>query len=100
LYRVAQEALCNVRKHSRAGAVSILLSYQPDSLTLAVKDNGQGFAMKQPQSGANGFGLPGMYDRATRLGGRMDINSTYGTGTELRMSVPVTSKTSKERNRQ
>lgn len=98
LYRVAQEALCNVRKHSRACCVSILLNYGAGAVMLAVKDNGQGFAMKQPQDGANGFGLPTMCDRATRLGGRMDINSTQGTGTELRMSVPLRNKTTKERN--
>ena len=97
LYRVAQEALCNVRKHSRAGCVSILLSYGAGAVMLAIKDNGQGFAMKQPQAGANGFGLPAMCDRASRLGGRMDISSMQGTGTELRMSVPIRSKTSKER---
>lgn len=97
LYRVAQEALCNVRKHSRAGSATILLSYQAGGLTLAVKDNGQGFAIKPPQAGANGFGLPGMCDRASRLGGKMDIHSRQGTGTELRMSLPVPFKTSKER---
>ena len=97
LYRVAQEALCNVRKHSRAACVSILLSYKSGAVTLAIKDNGQGFVMKQPQAGANGFGMPTMCDRASRLGGRMDINSVQGTGTELRMSVPIRSKTSKER---
>jgi signal transduction histidine kinase len=98
LYRVAQEALCNVRKHSRAGCVDILLSYRAGAVMLAIKDNGQGFAMKQPQAGANGFGLPTMCDRASRLGGRMDINTGRGTGTELKMSVPLRSKTSKERN--
>src|SRR6266404_5099777 len=41
LYRVAQEALCNVRKHSRAGSVSILLSYGAGAVMLAIKDNGQ-----------------------------------------------------------
>jgi len=98
LYRVAQEALCNVRKHSCAGCVSIFLNYIAGAVTLAIKDNGHGFAMKQPRAGANGFGLPAMCDRASRLGGRMDINSVQGTGTELTMSVPLRSKTSKERN--
>jgi signal transduction histidine kinase len=97
LYRVAQEALCNVRKHSRARCVSIVLSYSAGAVMLAIKDNGQGFLMKQPQPGANGFGLPAMCDRASRLGGRMDISSMQGTGTELRMRVPIRSKTSKER---
>src|SRR5262249_33182959 len=75
LYRVAQEALCNVRKHSRAGSVSILLSYGSGGVVLAIKDNGQGFEMARRQAGANGFGLPAMCDRAHRLGGRMDINT-------------------------
>src|SRR5262245_33655410 len=98
LYRVAQEALCNVRKHSRAGCVSILLSYSTGAVMLAIKDDGLGFVVKQPQAGANGFGLPTMCDRASRLGGRMDINSTQGTGTELRMCVPLRNNTSMERN--
>ena len=100
LYRVAQEALCNVRKHARAGCVNVLLSYSTGSVMLVVKDNGQGFAIKQPQAGANGFGLPTMCDRANRLGGRMDIHTRQGTGTELKMSVPLAGKTSKERNNQ
>jgi signal transduction histidine kinase len=100
LYHVAQEALCNVRKHSRAGSVSILLSYTSAGVVMAIKDNGQGFAMKQREPGAHGFGLPTMCERANRLGGRMDINSDQGRGTEIRMSVPLPGKSSKERNDQ
>jgi len=100
LYRVAQEALCNVRRHSRAGSVSILLGYTSAGVVLSIKDNGQGFAMKQPEPGAHGFGLPTMCERASRLGGRMDINSRQGSGTEIRMSVPLPGKTSKERTDQ
>ena len=100
LYRVAQEALCNVRKHARAGSASILLSYRRGGVVLAIKDNGQGFERTQGQAGAHGFGLPAMCDRAYRLGGRMDINTGLGTGTEVRMSVPLPGKTSKERNSQ
>jgi len=92
LYRVAQEALCNVRKHSRAGSVSICLSYRSGGVVLAIKDNGQGFAITQSQAGAHGFGLPAMCERANRLGGRMDINTKQGTGTEVRMSVPLSGK--------
>src|SRR5258708_4501136 len=99
LYRVAQESLCNVRKHSRAGSVAILLSYnRASAVVLAIKDNGQGFAINQRQTGARGFGLPTMCERADRLGGKMDINTGLGTGTEIRMSVPLSGKTSKERN--
>jgi len=97
LYRVAQEALCNARKHSRAGSVAILLSYRANGVVLVIKDNGQGFAINQRQTGAQGFGLPTMCERANRLGGKMDINTGLGTGTEIRMSVPLSGKTSKER---
>ena len=100
LYRVAQEALCNVRKHSRAGSVSILVTYTSAGVGLAIKDNGQGFAMKQLQPRAHGFGLPAMCERASRLGGRLDINSGQGTGTEIRMRVPLSGKASKERRNQ
>lgn len=98
LYRVAQEALCNVRKHSRAGSVSLLLSYRSDRVVLAIKDNGQGFAVTRQQAGAHGFGLPAMSDRANLLGGRIDINTAPGAGTELRMMVPLPGKSSGERN--
>ncbi len=99
LYRVAQEAVCNVRKHSRAGSVAILLSYnRASAVVLAIKDNGQGFAINQRQTGAQGFGLPTMCERANRLGGKMDINTGLGTGTEIRLRVPLSGKTSKERN--
>jgi two-component system, NarL family, sensor kinase len=100
LYRVAQEALCNVRKHSRASSVSILLSYTSAGVVLTIKDNGQGFAMKQPEPGPLGFGLPAMCERASRLGGRMDINSEQSTGTEIRMIAPLSAKASRQRNNQ
>ena len=89
-----------MRKHSRAGSVSILLSHRSGGVVLAIKDNGQGFAVKPPEPGAHGFGLPALCERASRLGGRMDINSGPGTGTEIRMSVPLPSKPSSERNNQ
>jgi signal transduction histidine kinase len=92
LYRVAQEALCNVRKHSRAGSVAIWMCYRPGAVVLVIKDDGQGFAPAPRREGAHGFGLPTMCDRAHRLGGRMDINSGPGTGTEVRMSVPLPAK--------
>jgi len=89
LYRVAQEALCNVRKHSHAGSASILLKYGSGGVVLAIKDNGQGFEIRRGQAGAHGFGLPTMCERANRLGGTMDINTEQGAGTEVRMSVPL-----------
>ncbi len=101
LYRVAQEALCNVRKHSRARSVSILLRYRPGGVLLAIKDNGHGFVVKKPQAGAQGFGLLAMSERALRLGGKVDINSSRaGAGTELKMTVPAHRSISTEKSNQ
>jgi len=100
LYRVAQEALCNVRKHAGARSVSILLRYRPGGILLAIKDNGLGFVVEKPQAGAHGFGLRAMSDRALLLGGKVDINSRTGAGTELRMTIPVRRRISTERSSQ
>jgi len=100
LYRVAQEGLCNVRKHSRASSVCLLLRYRSGGVLLAIKDNGQRFSFKAPHGLAHGFGLPAMSDRALRLGGKVDVNSRPGVGTELKMTIPMPGKTSTERNNQ
>jgi signal transduction histidine kinase len=91
LYRVAQEALCNVRKHSGAHSVSIFLSCGSTGVVLAIKDDGQGFVPRTAQAGGQGFGLPIMCERAKTLGGRMDINTVPGRGTEIRISLPLLS---------
>ena len=93
-YRIAQEALCNVRKHSGATSVSILLSFDADMIALTVKDNGQGFSGKRPLS--EGFGLTTMRDRALRVGGSMDISSTPRKGTEVRARVLLPEMASKD----
>ena len=69
-------------------------------VVLAIKDNGQGFEIKPRQAGPHGFGVPTMFERANRLGARMQINTGKGIGTEVRMSVPLSGNTSKERNNQ
>lgn len=86
-YRITQEALCNVRKHSRATSVSILLSCKSNVVALTIKDNGQGFADKLPKTASEGFGLSSMRDRAIRIGGRMYISSAPQRGTEIRVRV-------------
>jgi len=98
LFRVAQEALCNVQKHSHASNAAILLRYAPAEVELIIKDNGQGFATAQRWAGAHGFGMPTMRDRVHRLGGEIEINSRPGEGTELRITVPIPDETSMERS--
>jgi signal transduction histidine kinase len=87
LYRIAEEALCNVRKHSRATLVFITLSCKPDLVTLTIKDNGQGIIGQCPKTVSEGFGLSSMRERAIRIGGGLDISSAPRRGTEVRVRI-------------
>jgi signal transduction histidine kinase len=84
LYRVAQEALTNVRKHARASRVDVLLDYQPEQVRLEVKDNGVGAAET-----SGGFGLLGVRERMQLLGGSLEIHTSLGKGFSLTASVPT-----------
>lgn len=86
-YRIAQEALSNVRKHSRATSVSILLICESGLIALTIRDNGQGFEAKRPNAAREGFGLSSMRERAHRIGGSMDISSGPRGGTEVKVRV-------------
>jgi signal transduction histidine kinase len=87
LLRATQEALANVRKHAAAKAVRVTLSFPPDgpgSATLEVADDGRGF---DPLA-ATGYGLRGMGSRVEQVGGTLEISSTVGGGTSVRVLVP------------
>ena len=100
LYRVAQEALCNVCKHSRATSASLSLGYGPGAVVLKIKDNGQGFGTMRHQCAGHGYGLGTMRDRAQRLGGQIEINTAPGRGTAVSITVPLPDNTQMERNSQ
>jgi len=87
LYRILQEALANVAKHSEASTVGIQLSYTPTTVTLTVQDNGLGFDPKSAR--AEGFGLQSMHQRAEELGGTLQVQSKAGRGTVVKVSLPV-----------
>ena len=84
LFRAAQEGLTNVRKHADATAAHLLLQFGADTVCLAVSDDGRGL----PQTGPQGYGLLGLRERATRLGGRLDVVPAAAGGTTLRMELP------------
>ncbi len=84
LYRAAQEALTNVRKHARASRVDVLLDFRPDEVRLEVKDNGVGAAET-----TGGFGLLGVRERMQLLGGSLETSTGAGKGFCLTASVPV-----------
>ena len=75
LYRLLQELLNNVCKHAEASEVTILLSQQKQTLHLEVRDNGTGI---QPEK-MPGFGIQGMRERVSALGGELTLESLHGT---------------------
>jgi two-component system NarL family sensor kinase len=88
LFRIAQEALTNVRKHARAHSVQIGLRKRGTSLTLSVRDDGRGFVVSEARH-ADGQGVVGMRERARVLGGHLTISSGPGKGTRVTARVPV-----------
>ena len=79
LYRIAQEALNNVMKHSGATSVNVSLRLGEETLSLEIADDGCGFAVESNQE--EGFGLVGLRERAGQMGGSLHITSTPGNGT-------------------
>ena len=84
LFRVAQEALANVARHSKASHVTIELAQPGDELILTVADNGDGFDMKHMNKGV---GLDSMRERLESIGGRLKISSQKSNGTTIVATV-------------
>ncbi len=87
LYRIVQEALTNVVKHSSARHVSITLVHNGETAVLVVEDDGNGFDPGETRPDA--LGLVGMRERVALVGGRLTVESTPGAGTTLVAEVPV-----------
>jgi two-component system NarL family sensor kinase len=88
LFRIAQEALANVRKHARATEVTIALRHEPERVALTVHDDGRGLA-DEPEDTSGGFGITGMRERARLLNGTLRVLSPSGGGTTVSLSVPL-----------
>jgi signal transduction histidine kinase len=86
IFRVAQEALANVARHSRAAHVSVSLGSHDGQLVLTVRDDGMGFV---PADGPRGMGMANIAARATEVGGNLEMMSAPNRGTTLRLSVPM-----------
>ena len=88
LYRVAQEAIANVVRHARATELRVLLERVDGYMTLTVADDGVGFETGAVNTGAH-FGLKGIQERVEMIGGRVSVESGLGTGTTVRVAVPM-----------
>jgi two-component system, NarL family, sensor histidine kinase DevS len=87
LYRIVQEALTNIIKHSEASSVSLLLVRRESSVTAVIEDDGRGFDPAATREG--GLGLDGMRERAELHDGRLTIESRPDSGTTLAVEVPL-----------
>ncbi len=86
LYRAAQEALTNARRHSRAARVSVTVTFDATGARLVVADDGRGF--RPDESDGTGFGLLGLRERAALVGGAVTVDSRPGAGTRVTVTAP------------
>lgn len=91
-FRIVQEALNNVRKHSKAKNVDIFVESTPTRLNLLIADDGIGFdpnANKEIDPMVGGFGIMSMKERAELLNGKVQVKSSPGRGTKVYLSIPL-----------
>jgi two-component system sensor histidine kinase UhpB len=90
IYRVVQEALHNVAKHANATSVNIEMKqgYEGENVRLVIQDDGIGIA-PQPNPARQTFGLAGMYERVSTIGGKMKVVSSRGNGTRIEVTAPI-----------
>lgn len=91
LFRIAQEALRNAIKHSKAGEVEICLTCTTDLVELVITDEGVGFVAEEGRKGA-GLGLLSMAERARLLGGRFQVDSTPDSGARVGVLISLAGK--------
>jgi two-component system sensor histidine kinase NreB len=86
LYRAIQEAMTNCGKHAEASRVTVIVQQDAYRVIASIHDNGRGF---DPQLQTQGLGLLGMTERVRALQGRMSVASEPGSGTMIRLELPV-----------
>lgn len=92
LFRITQEALNNVWRHSQATHTEVIVEFDRDKTRIIVKDNGRGFSLSHPAddlSRRGKFGMVGMKERAKLLGGKLEIDSKPGKGTTISVEAPI-----------
>ena len=100
VFRIAQEAITNVIRHANASKIDVQLDYFQDSIYLRVEDNGQGFntdvVLKKKPGKPTAWGLLGMAERASLVGGTCNIFSHPGKGTLIEVNVPIIGETNND----
>lgn len=88
VFRIVQESLTNIAKHARAAHAEVALAHEPGRLTLRVSDDGVGYAEGVARRG-DSFGLLGMRERVSFLGGAFSITGVPGAGTTVEVHLPL-----------
>jgi signal transduction histidine kinase/ligand-binding sensor domain-containing protein len=90
VYRISREVIRNAFAHAAASHIEVEIRYDPDQLRLRVRDDGKGIDPKVIEAGQSGhFGIPGMRERAQRIGAHLDFWSEVGAGAEVELTVPA-----------
>jgi signal transduction histidine kinase len=91
IYRIANELLRNAFQHAEANQIEAEVRYERNFLRVLVRDDGKGIDTEILSQGqrAGHWGLPGMNERAKRIGGQLDFWSEAGRGTEVQLTVPA-----------
>lgn len=88
-YRIGREAVTNAYRHSGASRIEVEVDYATTHLRILVRDNGCGMTAQVLESGREGhWGLPGMQERAEKIGAKLVVSSGSGIGTEVKLSIP------------
>ena len=88
-YRIVQEALTNVARHAEVDQVSVQVQADQESLVLRINDQGRGFDQRSVLAAISSSGLAGMIERASLLGGQLQVNSAKGKGCEIAAKIPL-----------
>jgi two-component system NarL family sensor kinase len=89
LFRIAQEALNNAAKHAHARNIEITIRVKQGELIFQVRDDGSGFDAAADSGTRIGLGMRTMRERAAAIGGQLEVTSSAGAGTTLRVRVPL-----------
>ena len=89
IFRIMQESLTNIARHAEASSVEIYLHLKNSSVLLEIKDDGRGISNQKGKSFNKTFGIFGMKERASILGGSLEIKSKVNQGTMVNLILPL-----------
>lgn len=100
VYRIAREVIRNAFQHAAASLIEVEIRYDEDQLRVRIRDDGKGIDSEILKAGGQSghWGIPGMRERAQRIGSRLDFWSEMGAGTEVELTVPAAMAYEKSRN--